>query len=67
MFKLTVTGLRLEAWAEVLIVVAIEVVFMAKVGVRDGLEVAVTPLTVMTIHVSTGVKHIHPSHALLMV
>ena len=48
-------------------VAAIEVVFMAKVGVRDGLEVAVTPLTVMTIHVSTVVKQIHPSHLLLMV
>ena len=38
---------------------------MAKVGVRDSLEVAVTPLTVMPIHVSTAVKHIHPSHAML--
>ena len=47
--------------------VVIEVVFMAKVGVRDSLEVAVTPLTIMTIHVSTVVKHIHPGHALLMV
>ena len=33
---------------------------MAKVGVRDGLEVAVAPLTVMTIHISPVVKHIHP-------
>ena len=56
MFKLTVSGLGPEAGAEVLITVAIEVLFMEKVGVRDGLEVAVTPLTVVTIHVSTVVN-----------
>ena len=67
MFKLTVSGLEPDAGAEVLITVAIEVVFMAKVGIRDGLEAAVTPLIIMIIHVNTVVKHIHPSCALLMV
>ena len=67
MFKLVVSDLRPEARAEMLITVAIEVVSMAKVGVRDGLEVAATPLTIMIMHVSIVVKHIHPSHALLMV
>ena len=66
MSKLTVSGLRPEARAEVLIIVAIEVVSMAKVEVRDDQEAAVTPLTVMTMHIRTVVKHIHPSHALLM-
>ena len=66
MSKLTVSGLGPEAGAEVLIVVAIEVVSMAKVEVRDDLEVAVTPLTIMIMYVSTVVKHIHPSCALLM-
>ena len=66
MFKLTVSGLRPEAGEEVLITAAIEVVFKVKVEVGDGPEVAVVPLTAMTMHVSTAVKHIHPSHVLLM-
>ena len=67
MFKLTVSGLRPEPGVEVLITVATEVVSKVKVEVRDGPEAAVTPLTAMTMHVSTVVEHTHPSHALLMV
>ena len=55
-----------RGWEEVLIALAIEVVSMAKVEVRDSLEATVTPLTVMIMHVSTLVKHIHPSRALLV-
>ena len=66
MSKLTVSGLGQEAGAEVLIAAATEVVSTAKVEVRDDLEAAVAPLTIMIMHVSTVVKHIHPSHALLM-
>ena len=43
MFKLTVSGLWPEAVSEVLIAAAIEVVYMAKVVVRDSLEVVVAP------------------------
>ena len=64
--QMTVSGLRPEARAEVLITVAIEVVATAKVEVRDSLEAAVDPLTIMIMHVNTVVKHIHPSHVLLM-
>ena len=50
MFKLTVSGLGPEAREEVLIAAAIEVVSKVKVEVGDGPEVAVTPLTAMTMH-----------------
>ena len=40
-----------RGWAEALITAAIEVVSMAKVEVRDGLEAAVTPFTIMIMHV----------------
>ena len=52
---------------EVLITATIEVVSKVKVEAGDSPEVAVIGITAMTMHVSTVVKHIHPSHALLMV